>query len=498
MHSNPIQSQGLKAVLYVRVSSQDQAKEGYSLDAQERDGRAYASRHGFEIVRCWSGFESAKEEGRKNFNEMLAFVEKKPSINVVLIPKVDRMTRNLEDLNKVDAHARKHDKAFHFFQEGFVYCKSSSPSDFVRLAFGGVVATYESRNHRERVTRGMAEKVRQGDFHTKAPCGYINDKTAPGGLREYPEEAPWVRKAFELVAGGLYSPCGARDWLLKEGCPKKLLRWRNTVERWISNPVYYGCFTYHDQLFQGRFAPLLSKALWDKAQSAIKSRSRPFGAPKKFPLAGLIRCECGCSIVFEVKKRRYVYGHCTWYHGDCGNGYTRQEALEQQIASALEAIQLTPEKAESLSQEINSGSEATERERKERVQATRKEISRLEGYMARAYEDRLEGRIAEGFWKERTSTWQEEKARLESVLAEPVTSGADRRITADRALELVKDVKNLWLSASDEKKRELVGLTLSNLFLRKGSLEFSYQTPFNFLAEGNRTANWWTLAGSNR
>ena len=117
--------------------------------------------------------------------------------------------------------------------------------------------------------------------------------------------------------------------------------------------------------------------------------------------------------------------------------------------------------------------------------------------MSRAYEDLLEGHITESFWKE-ASAWQEEKARLESILAEPATSGEDRRITADRALELVKDVKNLWLSASDEKKRELVGLTLSNLFLRKGSLDFSYQTPFNFLAEGNRTSNWWTLAGSNR
>jgi len=69
-----------KAVLYVRVSSEEQAKEGYSLSAQERDGEAYAQRHSFEIVKRWSGLGSAKDQGRANFNEMLDYVKKRPEV----------------------------------------------------------------------------------------------------------------------------------------------------------------------------------------------------------------------------------------------------------------------------------------------------------------------------------------------------------------------------------------------------------------------------------
>ena len=54
-------------------------------------------------------------------------VSKYPAIKAILIPKVDRMTRNLHDLSKVEDLVRKEDKAFHFFHEGFVYNKDSSP-----------------------------------------------------------------------------------------------------------------------------------------------------------------------------------------------------------------------------------------------------------------------------------------------------------------------------------------------------------------------------------
>ena len=65
----------MKALLYVRVSSKDQ-EDGYSLDAQERDGTRYAPHKSFEIAKTWRVSESAWKEARDAFNEMMAYASK--------------------------------------------------------------------------------------------------------------------------------------------------------------------------------------------------------------------------------------------------------------------------------------------------------------------------------------------------------------------------------------------------------------------------------------
>ena len=69
-----------KALLYVRVSSKEQEKEGYSLDAQEKLGREYAKRKGLEIVRFWKVSESAWKQDRTEFNQMIESLTTKPGV----------------------------------------------------------------------------------------------------------------------------------------------------------------------------------------------------------------------------------------------------------------------------------------------------------------------------------------------------------------------------------------------------------------------------------
>ena len=69
-----------KAVIYSRVSSDEQKKEGFSLEAQEDLMCKYAKEKGFEIVQVFSESQSAKEAGRKEFNAMISFVKKNKSV----------------------------------------------------------------------------------------------------------------------------------------------------------------------------------------------------------------------------------------------------------------------------------------------------------------------------------------------------------------------------------------------------------------------------------
>src|SRR5260370_41625960 len=92
------EGQTIRVVLYARVSSKDQEKEGFSIPAQLRLLRDYAASKGFEVAEEFTDVETAKASGRTNFGQMLAYLEKNPrTCRTILVEKTDRLYRNLTD-----------------------------------------------------------------------------------------------------------------------------------------------------------------------------------------------------------------------------------------------------------------------------------------------------------------------------------------------------------------------------------------------------------------
>jgi DNA invertase Pin-like site-specific DNA recombinase len=86
-----------QAVLYARVSSKDQEKEGYSIPAQLKLLREYALKNDLKITREFVDVETAKTTGRKQFGEMVRYFEMRPESRVVIVEKTDRLYRNFHD-----------------------------------------------------------------------------------------------------------------------------------------------------------------------------------------------------------------------------------------------------------------------------------------------------------------------------------------------------------------------------------------------------------------
>src|SRR5688500_6575279 len=91
-----------QAVLYARVSSKDQEREGFSIPAQQKLLRQYAAEHGLVIVREFVDVETAKQAGSAGFGEMLAFLREDPACRTILVEKTDRLYRNIRDWITVD------------------------------------------------------------------------------------------------------------------------------------------------------------------------------------------------------------------------------------------------------------------------------------------------------------------------------------------------------------------------------------------------------------
>jgi site-specific DNA recombinase len=109
------------AVAYLRVSSREQEKEGFSIPAQQRRLRAYAAEHDLRVLREFVDVETAKRAGRTQFQEPVRFLKKSPSCRTLLVEKTDRRYRNLKDYVPLD----ELDLDVHFVKENVVLTPDS-------------------------------------------------------------------------------------------------------------------------------------------------------------------------------------------------------------------------------------------------------------------------------------------------------------------------------------------------------------------------------------
>jgi DNA invertase Pin-like site-specific DNA recombinase len=113
------------SVLYARVPSKDQEREGFSIPAQQKLLREYAAQHRLTILHEFTDVETAKQAGRSGFGEMLAFLKANPACRTILVEKTDRLYRNIKDWITVD----ELDLAVHFVKENAVASKESRSSE---------------------------------------------------------------------------------------------------------------------------------------------------------------------------------------------------------------------------------------------------------------------------------------------------------------------------------------------------------------------------------
>ena len=310
-----------QAVIYARVSSKEQEKEGFSIPAQLKLLKEYAAANGFAVAQEYIDVETAKQTGRAAFGEMIAYLKAHPSVRVMLVEKTDRLYRNLKDWVTVD----ELEVEIHFPKEGVVLSRDSRSSEKFMHGIKVLMAKNYIDNLSEETRKGMTEKAEQGLWPSNAPLGYRN-VTGPDGKKTIvPDEsiAPIIRSLFEWYARGDISIREATKKARAAGLVFRKSGGRipgSTVAKILRNRIYTGRFDWDGKTYQGRYEPIISADLWEQVQDVLdgrigrKSRTRK----REFAFSGLIECDaCGCAIVGEIKKERYVYYHCTGYADKC-------------------------------------------------------------------------------------------------------------------------------------------------------------------------------------
>src|SRR5579863_3760812 len=231
------------AVIYARVSSKDQEREGYSIPAQLKLLREYARTHEFEIVHEFIDVETAKTTGRKQFGELVRYFRENPSCRIAVVEKTDRSYRNfrdcvtLEDL-EVEIHLPK---------EGQIISKDAKSQAKLVHGIQVVIARNYIENLREEVRKGMREKAEQGIYPSRPPLGYQNNKLEHT-IEVDPRKAPIAKRMFELYATGQHSLTSLRIAIQDEFGTNLA---KGYLERLLKNPFYRGQFWWEKKLYPG-------------------------------------------------------------------------------------------------------------------------------------------------------------------------------------------------------------------------------------------------------
>lgn len=243
------------AAIYIRVSTQDQAQHGFSLDAQEDSLQNYAKALGYEIFKIYKEEgKSAKNLNRPEMQNLLKDAESK-KFQAIFIYKLDRFSRSLKDLILTIDKLKEWGVDFISLQDKI---ETASASGKLMFQIIGAFAEFERNIIGDRTTFGMERKAKEGGFITKAPLGY---KLVNKQLLIDESQKDKIKSIFEEY---LNTPISLTQLAKKNGFTT------SGIIKLLRNTTYLGKVKFANQETEGQHEPILSKELFDKVQEKLR------------------------------------------------------------------------------------------------------------------------------------------------------------------------------------------------------------------------------------
>lgn len=345
--------------IYTRVSTTDQAREGHSLEEQEKRLRAMCEANNYKVYKVYTdaGISGKSTENRPAYQQMMKDM-KKGKFNLIMAFKMDRISRSIVDFETFFNEIKKYNCGIEFLCEK-IDTNGAAGMMFARIL--GIFAQFERELIKERTLVGVESAVNKGHFGGKPPLGYKTKLDDEGKkLKEWiinEDEAKIVREIFELCASGkTYFQISN---ILKEKYPnvissirkdKKTNEEKITYRSWtdssisciLNNKCYMGTYEYRKSIDNKEtieivdiVPKIVSEDLFNDCQDMIFRNGRNYYRSKRYLFIQRLVCpKCGrimaCNGTRKPNKTEYLYYKCK----DCRT-YIREELIEKALMSEL-------------------------------------------------------------------------------------------------------------------------------------------------------------------
>ncbi|WP_249704709.1 recombinase family protein [Bacillus zhangzhouensis] len=473
---------GKRAAIYIRVSTEEQTK-GHSLEAQESTLKEFAENKGYEVYDVYSdggysGKNFNRPEIQRLFNDLI-----NDRIDIVLVWKVDRLSRNNTDVvSLIDNELTPSNKKLIITS---IDMDSSSPTGHMFISLLSTFARYERATIIDRVNAGMRKRAEKGYWNGGTILGYDSvDKMLAINERE----SEIVREIFKLRSEGkgykfIANILNSRGTKTKKGKAYSI----PGIKLILNNHVYIGKMVWSKHqnwnikrragkteplIVDGVHEPIIELELWEKVQQINEYQKNTFTTNRNFNgnffLTGLLKCpKCGAGTVMSKSKKKnsdeyHLYYMCQAYHSKgravCKANLIKKENVEQKVLSEISFLIDNNDIFSELLKELNSDTEKVNETHIADKKIFRRQLNKALDKRSKLDEDYFAGELKSSTYNRLMNDLQKEIDTLESNIrkSQSKISSNERSVNKDEVIYALKNLKKLFEIVSDDEKKVLV------------------------------------------
>ena len=461
------------AGIYIRVSTFDQARKGFSLGEQEERLKEFCKFKRYNIYKVYQDAGiSAKNDKRPAYQEMIEDV-KKGNINVIVALKLDRLTRSVYDIEKLMKFVNDYECDIDCMAD-----ESNTTTSNGRMVMRIMTSVSQNEIEKcsERTKFGMAGAIKNGHIPNRTGLGFKreNKKLVPDPLTK-----DIIVRIFDLYLEGKSHQAIANIYN-KEKVLGKTNWYDSTIQKILSNELYKGDYvngkrTKHPTYYENVIEPIVSKEKWESCQYQKLRNARHYERTATYLFTNKLKCsKCG----------NFLGGHATtktngkkYYYYKCNTCKTYFNEID--IEKELKAFMLELSKQDDLIN--NYYTPFIKSKLEDKTEDYKKEIKELDKQLDRIKTAYIKGVIKlEDFDKEiKHIGYQKsdlEKRQKEQKQYENLSFTLNDLLIIQDMQEIEfytnPDVLNNWSNKSKEDKQKIIGKYIDNITIEKKSNKF--------------------------
>ena len=467
------------AAVYIRVSTEDQAREGFSLGEQKEKLLQLCAFKGYEVFKVYedAGISAKDMEHRPAFQEMLQDM-RNGKINYIVAYKLDRVTRSVRDLEELILELEKYN-CYLVCDRDDVNTSTANGRFFVRMLT--VLSQLEIEIVSERTKFGLNGAIKSSHLPGPAPLGYKKD----GNKKTIVDEAtkPIIERIFKMYLEGKsfqqISNVFNKEKLLN---PKK---WKDTtIQKIIDNKIYMGDYEQYKRIakkenkkpviYMNVVEPIISRAMWEECQRQKEVNQRTYTRDRVYLFFQKIKCPI-CGRIMKCKgsggtKRKYMYYTCEHCHINFNESHV-EKLLKNFIYDLLEYDMAVKKFFLPILEDKNS---------KIDTNSIDKEIRSLEKQRDRIKQAYIKGIVEMDDFKEDYKLIEDKLANLEGKKLDLINletfNYSPHELLAERDLEREKMIrldtlnsllKSKWNDMDKTEKQEFISKFIDTIEIKK-------------------------------